>query len=66
MLSSFKEGSRDERSNDAPSLTVFVSVVVRGVIEVFTYANNGEFLEGVLEADGLLFGILGNFSFGYC
>lgn len=51
------------RSNSASGLRVFLSVVVRGVIEVFTYTDNGDSLDGVFEADGLVFGVLGHFGY---
>lgn len=61
MSSSLEKGVGDVRSNCASRLSVFVSVAVHMIVaDGLSYANNGDSFNGILEADGLVFGVLGH------
>jgi hypothetical protein len=62
VFSSFKESGDDVGSNSASSLRSFVSCCVCGVVEGYTYTDNGDSLNGVFEAGGLVRGVLGHFG----
>lgn len=61
VSSGFEQGIGNVRSNRASSLSVFVSIdIYIRMAGGFAYADNGNFLNGVFEADGLIFGVLGH------
>jgi hypothetical protein len=62
VFSSFKESGHDVGSNSASSLRTFVSDCVCGALEGYTYTDNGDFLNSIFEAGGLVLGVLGHFG----
>jgi hypothetical protein len=63
VFSGFEKGVGNVRSNCASSLSVFVNLTVYMMLEDrFAYTDNGNFFNGVLEADRLIFGVLGHYG----
>lgn len=63
VFSGFEKSVGNVRSNCASSLSLFVSVdIYMMVADRFTYTDNGNFFNCVLEADRLVFGVLGHYG----
>lgn len=60
VFSGFKESGDEVGSNSASGLRAFVSCCVCGAVEGYTYADNGDSLNGIFEAGGLVLGVLGH------
>lgn len=61
VFSGLKESVDDMGSNSASRLRALL-VVLGVLLEGYTYTDNGDSLHGVLEASGLVLGVLGHFG----
>lgn len=61
VFAGFEEFGDDVQSDSTSGLEACVSVAVYGIGNCLTYSDNGDSLDGVLEAGGLVFRVLGHF-----